>query len=300
MIDMKLLARHLDIDLLRTLVSIADSGSFSAAAERMGRTQSAISLQIKRLEENVGHLLLDRSQGRVEGPTAEGRLLLDYARRILRLNDEAYGCFFPSPVSGQLRVGLPEELMESVFPAVLKKFAESHPQVELSVFCDLSARLIAKGEAGELDLVLAKQVTAHPLVATDAGWKRMRREPLVWLAGGLASEGSVLVNQESLPVGVFQEGCVFRTAALTALAGSGRAWRLAFVGSSYTALRHAVRAGIAVAPLALSLASPGLSVVRSGLPELPDVELIACMGRPGREAARRLLELFEAELWQQP
>ena len=125
--------RNLDMDLLRALVAIADSGSFSAAALRLGRTQSAISLQIKRLEEAVGQSLLERSQGRVVGPTAEGRVVIDYSRRILRLNDEACACFARPNLVGRLRLGLPEELMESVFPRVLAEFTRDYPRVELSV-----------------------------------------------------------------------------------------------------------------------------------------------------------------------
>jgi molybdate transport repressor ModE-like protein len=290
---MQAVMRNLDMDLLRALVAIADSGSFSAAASRLGRTQSAISLQIKRLEEIVGQALLERCQGRVAGPTAEGQVLIEYGRRILRLNDEAYSCFTQPPLIGRLRLGLPEELMESVFPQVLADFSQACPRVDLSVRCDLSIRLAAQAEAGELDLAIAKRV------ADDAGqdrageWRLLRREPLIWLAG----EGSNAIEQRPLPLAVFHEGCVFRMAAIAALASSGTPWRAAFVGSGFTALRLAVASGLAVTPLPRSLATAGLVELRQGLPSLPDAELVACFG-PGEvlPAARRLLELFEERL----
>lgn len=287
---MESVLRNLDMDLLRALVVIADSGGFSAAANRLGRTQSAVSLQIKRLEEAIGQSLLERRQGRVAGPTAEGRVLIDYSRRILRLNDEAWACFARPDLVGRLVLGLPEELMESVFPRVLADFSRDYPRVELSVRCDLSVRLATLAEAGELDLAIAKRMQDEPLGDFDAGWRLLSREPMAWLAG----EGSNAMDRRPLPLAVFHEGCVFRIAAIAALAAQDIPWRVAFVGSSYTALRYAVAAGLAVTPLPRDLLAPGLVEVRAGLPELPASELIARFG-PGEvlPSARRLLALFQ-------
>lgn len=283
--------RNLDMDLLRALVAIADSGSFSTAAAQLGRTQSAISLQIKRLEEAVGQALLVRRQGHVAGPTAEGEVLIEYGRRILRLNDEAYSCFNRPALAGRLRLGLPEELMESIFPSVLAEFSSACPRVELSVRCDLSVRLGALAEAGELDLAIVKRV-ADSTPSQDA-WRVLRREPLVWCGGA----GSVAADHRPLPLALFHEGCVFRMAALATLATEAIPWRTAFVGSSFIALRHAVAAGLAVTPLPRSLANTGLLEIRHGLPKLPDAELVARFG-PGEtlSSARQLLELFEQRM----
>ncbi len=285
--------RTLDMDLLRTLVAIADSGGFSAAAGRLGRTQSAVSLQIKRLEEALGQPLLERRQGRVAGPTAEGRVLLDYSRRILRLNDEAWACFSRPDLGGRLRLGLPEELMESVFPRVLADFSRDYPRVELTVRCDLSARLTVLVEAGELDLAITKRMPGGKETDPSTPWRRLSGDPLVWLAG----EGSNAPDRRPLPLAVFHEGCVFRMAAIAALASAGIPWRAAFVASSYTALRHAVATGLAVTPLPRGLLAPGLVEAGTGLPELPVSELIARFG-PGAvlPSARRLLALFETRL----
>lgn len=285
--------RNLDIDLLRTLVTIADAGGFSSAAARLGRTQSAVSLQIKRLEDAVGQPLLQRSHGRVNGPTAEGSMLIDYGRRILRLNDEAYSCFTRPDFSGRLRIGLPEEVMESAFPAVLAEFSAACPRVELSVRCDLSSRLIDLAETGELDLALARRIAAAGEPASRHGWRVLRREPLVWVTG----EGSNAIDRRPLPIGVFHEGCVLRTAAIAALAGAQIPWRAAFIGSSFSALRHAVVSGIAIAPLPRSSLAPGLLEVRDVLPALPEVETIIGFG-PGEvlSAARQLERILDARL----
>ena len=277
------------MDLLRGLVAIADSGSFSAAALQLGRTQSALSLQVKRLEDVLGHTLLDRSHGRMLGPTEEGRMLIDYARRILRLNDEAYSCFAQPGLAGKLRVGVPEELMEGVFPDVMAAFGRACPRVELSLRCDISARLAAAVEAGELDLALVKRVGE-----SGAPGEVLRREPMVWFVG----EGSDAHRRRPLPVAVFHEGCVFRVAALAALAKAEIPWQLSYVGNGFTGIRHAVAAGLAVTPLPRSLAGPGLVEVRPNLPELPMAELLTCW--PAGEAspaARRLVALIQERLW---
>lgn len=285
--------RHLDTELLRALAAIADCGSFSAAAAQLGRSQSAISLQIKRLEDAVGQTLLERSQGRVIGPTAEGGVLLDYARRILRLNDEAYSCFSQQPLAGRLRLGLPEELMEQVFPLVHGEFSRDYPRIELSVRCDLSARLAALLDAGELDLAIAKRVIGSGWNADnkDDDWQLLRREPAIWC-------GSRSVTQRPLPLAVFHEGCAFRMAAIAALATQGIPWRTAFVGNSFVTLRQAVAAGLAITALPRSLAL-GLPEWQGEeeLPPLPEVELVARLG-PGEvaPAARRLLQMFAARL----
>lgn len=293
MLAMEPTFRNLDIDLLRTLITITDTGSFSGAAARLGRTQSAVSLQVKRLEETVGNALLLRSHGRVAGPTAEGLLLIDYGRRILRLNDEAYSCFARPEFSGRLRVGLPEEVMEVAFSKVQADFSAACPRVELSVRCDLSVRLVELVETGELDLALARRLGNLGEADVPPGWRVIRREPLVWATG----EGSLAIDQSPLPVGIFHEGCVLRTAAIAALAAARIPWRPAFVGSSFSTLRHAVVSGIAVTPLPKSVLLPGMVEVKGLLPELPAVETMIGFA-PGEalSVARQFEQIVEKQL----
>ena len=285
--------RNLDIDLLRTLITIADTGSFSDAAARLGRTQSAVSLQVKRLEEVIGNALLLRSHGRLVGPTAEGLLLIDYGRRILRLNDEAYSCFARPEFFGRLRVGLPEEIMETAFSKVQATFSAACPRVELSVRCDLSVRLIEQVEKGELDLALARRLSTVSAADVPQGWRVMRSEPLVWATG----EGSIAIDQSPLPIGVFHEGCVLRTAALAALAAAHIPWRPAFIGSSFSTLRHAVVSGLVVTPLPKSVLLPGMVEVKGLLPELPVIETIIGFA-PGEalSVARQFEQIIEKQL----
>lgn len=281
--------RHLDLEALRALTAIADTGSFSAAAQQLGRTQSAVSLQIKRLEETLGQMLLRRVQGRVDGATAEGQVLLGYAREMLRLNDEACASIAPDAAAGTLRVGLSEELMESVFPAAMARFRVLYPRMRLLVRADLAARLHDALAGGELDLIVFKHCGAPPRHATTL-WQ----EPLLWVAG----EAWAVGWQAALPVplALFGENCAFRVAATAALAKAGREWLLAYTGSSLAGLRHAVRCGLGLTVLPRSLLRPGLCAVERGLPVLPEARILAASAGDPHPAGARLLALIGEEI----
>lgn len=208
-----MLKRHLDLEALRALVAIADTASFSTAAGQLGRTQSAVSLQIKRLEEMLGQTLLRRVQGRVDGATVEGLALIAYARQILRLNDEAYSCVSQNTAAGSLRVGLPEELMESVFPAAMPRFQALYPRMRLRLQADSSAQLQAALGRAELDLIVFKHCAETAPPSTSLLWQ----EPLVWMAG----EAHARQRPSPLPLALFGENCAFRLAATGALAQAG-------------------------------------------------------------------------------
>jgi DNA-binding transcriptional LysR family regulator len=288
--------RNFDMDLLRALVAVVDQQSFSLAAQRLGRTQSAISLQIKRLEELAGRQLLHRVQGRVEGPTADGRVLVDYARRILRLNDEAYDCFDERQGPGQLRIGLPEELMESGFPQVLMAMRSLYPRLELYLRCDLSITLQQAVDNGELELAVFKRVRGNENAPLNGNERVLWHEPLVWMC----SERDSPEERRPLPLGLYQDGCVFRAAALATLARHGLPWQIVFSGHSYTGLRHAVTAGLAVTPQPRRLLAPGMRIVHD-LPALPDMEIAVKFAKGDiLPAALRLTDLLQEHLWAEP
>lgn len=281
--------RHLDIEALRALVAIADTLSFSVAALQLGRTQSAVSLQIKRLEDILGQKLLRRVQGRVDGATDEGRVLISYGREILRLNDEAYASVAEDAAVGSLRIGLPEELMESVFPAAMARFQGFYPRVRLSVRADASANLRPLLENGELDLILFKHCEGQAAINTMTVWQ----EPLVWMAG----EAYATTLPTPLPMALFGENCCFRIAATAALAKAGRAWQLNYTGSSITGLRHAVCCGLGIAVLPQSLLVPGMVVIGTGLPPLPEARIAAAFAAGATHpAAERFVALIGEEI----
>ncbi|MDO8959150.1 MAG: LysR substrate-binding domain-containing protein [Rhodocyclaceae bacterium] len=281
--------RNLDMEALRALVAIADTASFSTAALQLGRTQSAISLQIKRLEAMLGQTLLRRVQGRVDGATAEGRAFISYARQILRLNDEAYSAVAEDTAAGTLRVGLPEELMESVFPAAMSRYQALYPRMRLRLQSDVSANLRQGLDSGELDLILFKHCDRSVPASASSVWQ----EPLVWMAG----EAYAADLPTPVPLALFGENCAFRIAATGALAKAGLAWQLTYSGSSTTGLRHAVRCGLGITALPGSLLIPGMVVVEAGLPGLPNAR-IAARHAPGEvhPAADRFVALLGEEI----
>ncbi len=287
--------RSLDLDGLRALVAIVDHGGFSAAAERLGRTQSAVSLQLKRLEHSLGQILLQRVQGRVDGPTAEGLALLAYARQLLRLNDEACAALSCRTGVGSLRIGLPEELMESVFAAALAAFRARYPLLRLSLQADPAAVVRAALGEGRLDLAVYKACGS----TVPAGVRVLRDEPLCWVAGE-AYRDSLTLSDGALPLALFGENCVFRLAASAALAQAGCPWREHYRGSSLTGLRHALRHGLGLGLLPRSLLGAGLCEIQHcaglALPPLPRTQLLAETGPGAGEAGTAWIEALAAVL----
>ncbi len=264
----------LDMELLRAFVVVSETGSFTRAAQRLGRVQSAVSMQIKRLEAATGRVLFTRGHRRVE-LAPDGEILLGYARRILGLSEQALAELGQSAQVGAVRLGTADTA--AVFlPGVLGRFAQACPGVQMEVTCDRSWHLLDALEAGELDLALATQACGR-----DSG-QAIRREPLVWAtaAGHLAHE------EKPLPLALFSQGCAYRQAAMVALDGAGRAWRNAYNSVNLEGVRAAVRAGIAVAVLPQSTLEPGMRVlgVAEGFPLLPDYEIMLYR-RPGEENA---------------
>ena len=190
-------APNLDLDLLRCFVTISEVGSFTRAGDRLGRTQSTISLQVKRLEEQLGRTLFARTP-RSLSLTDDGKRLLGPARQLLRLNDAAIAELFEPDMAGRVRLGVPEDFATAHLPAVLSAFTKAHPLVELEVTCDLTLNLLDKFHAGAFDFVLVKREPSAPLEGV-----RVWREPLVWVAG----RGHRPELDETLPLGLFNEGC---------------------------------------------------------------------------------------------
>lgn len=275
--------RNLDIDLLRTFATIADAGNFTRAAERLGRAQSTISLQMKRLEETLGRTLLERNAHMVR-VTGDGEALLAYARRILALNDEAVARMFEPELEGLVRLGTPEDFATTHLPAVLSAFARSHPRVALEVTTDLTLNLLERFHGGEFDLVLVKREPLGPMQGM-----RVWREPLVWAALDHAASGPA----DALPLVVSPHPCVYRKRALAALDQCGRRWRIAYTSTSLAGAQAAVRAGLGVTVLPRDMVPPGLVTLgaEDGLPLLDDTE-IALIEAPGTRStpARRLTE----------
>ncbi|MBV8652237.1 MAG: LysR family transcriptional regulator [Alphaproteobacteria bacterium] len=277
----------LDAELLRAFVAVVDHRGFTSAARSLNRTQSAVSMQIKRLEAATAAPLFERA-GRAVRLTRSGEALLGYARRILDLNDEALRRIDGARLAGTVRLGVIDDYACFVLPAVLARFAEQHPDVYVEVHTGLTDHLLAQ-LGDRLDLVLGMQ---------PAGLGRgevLRRDPPVW-AG---PKGQATHRRDPLPLALYPQGCLFRDWALRALDAAGRRWRLAYMSPSRAAVEAAAAAGLAVTVVKASLLPAGLRRLGAadGFPPLPEAEITLhrAPGHPLR-AATALGDFVRAEL----
>lgn len=267
----------LELDLLRSLVAIAEGGNFSTAADTLRRAPSAVSMQVKRMEELIGRPLF-RRDSRSVSLTRDGELLLEHARRLLALNREVVSRFVTSSLSGEVRLGAPDDVAERFMPGMLRRFADDHPSVTVKVTIDHSDRMIEAVDASELDLTI---VTAEAGIRNDPGAEIIYREPLVWAM----MRGGVAIERAPLPVSVWEPSCLWRTEALAALEDQERAYEIVFESAHTTGQRAAVLADLAVAQLPVSALTGDIVEVpkRHGLPTLPSYALSLYMRRDPSE-----------------
>jgi len=261
----------LDIDTLRSLIAIVDLKSFSRAAERLGRSQSAISLQIARLEGLVGHPVLQRARGRVIGPTERGAALVAHARQIVELNEQAVAVMRRPAAGERIRLGIPADFLERDFSATLGEIRARYPQAQLSLRTDVSARLAADVGHGRLDLAFFKRAPSNEAGAA-IGFEPIIFEQLAWFGDAAAA-----LRDGPIPLVAFAEGCAYRDEALRSLRCAELNWTIACEAQSLAALIGAVNAGLGYAALPLRLgARRQLSRAErhaNHLPELNAVEL---------------------------
>ena len=243
----------LELDVLRSFAAVADTGSFTAAAGRVARTQSAVSMQIKRLEEVLGRRVLERTS-RSLALTGEGELLLDYARRMLALNDESLRRLARPNVSGRARLGVTEYFVPNELPRLLARFAAAHPGVQLEVRMGLSRDLRAELDASKLDAAIVRLDGSRG--DADVLW----REPQVWTA----AEALDLDGAGAVPLVALPPGCVLREFAMETMRKQKREWRLAYTGSSMASVQAAVLAGLGVSIVAKSSVLRGMRVLPRG------------------------------------
>ncbi|MCA0202063.1 MAG: LysR family transcriptional regulator [Proteobacteria bacterium] len=281
-------SENLELGLLRTFVTVVDAGSFSVAATRLLRGQPAISLQVKRLEDQLGKTLLQRSPRQIS-LTPDGETLLQYARRMLSLNDEAIDQMKEPEVSGVVRLGAPEDFATSHLPKVLGAFARSHPRVTIEMTCELTLQVLSRFRKGGLDLALVKRERSSSVKGTSV-W----REPLVWVA----ADSSVALSGP-VPLVVSPSPCLYRKRATDTLSRAGRKWRIAYTCASLAGAHAAVRAGLGVAVLPKEMVPQDLLILdaeRSSLPQLADTEMALLHPSKLTAAAAKLKEHIIREL----
>lgn len=250
---------NLDIELLQTLAAIADTGSFAGAARSVHRTQSAVSMQMKRLEEIVGQALFEK-QGRRAVITMQGQNLLLYARRILNLQDEAIATFRSPEILGEVRLGVCDDYVMNFMPPILASYAQQYPNVHVRLDSQTSGRLIALTAQSDLDFCLVN------ISQNDIEYEKLRSEPLVWVT----SKQHLTHEQNPLPL-ASESHCPWGKWAQQALDHAGIQYRLAYSTFNIGAIVAVIEAGLAVSVVPLNSVLPGMRVLTEsdGFPELP-------------------------------
>ncbi|EJO28710.1 LysR substrate-binding domain-containing protein [Achromobacter marplatensis] len=258
-----------DLDVLRSFVAGVDLGSFGRAADRLGRSTSAVSAQLKKLEEQAGVPLL-RKEGRGLALTEAGETMLAYARRLLALNDQASRAVRGAELEGRVRLGLQEDFGETLLPQVLGQFARAHPKVRIEARVARNADLLERIALAQLDLALAWDHDARLPHA-----ERLLELPMCWI-GPAAPAASVFTDDGDVPLVAFEAPCLFRDCATEALDRANLSWRAAFTSPSLAGLWAAATAGLGVAvrtPLGLPATVRTLAPGEQGLPALPSISL---------------------------
>lgn len=279
--------RNLELDLLRSFVAVADLGSISAASRRVGRTQSAVSLQMDRLAEALGFPLLER-KGRGVILTPKGEAFLDDARRLLDLNDQVLTQHVHGAFAQPLRLGFVQDVGERALERIFSRLATGFPQAPVTVRVCSTTTIVDQLRAEELDLGVGFRAE------TDLPSKLILREPMLWIA----SRHLRIDRDDPVPLVLFEHPCICRSAALAALSAIGRSFRVAFTSPSLPGLMAAVGAGMGVTVRSSRSLRPDLMVVGDlGTAPLPDMDF-TLYGRPGvRPAAlRKVEEILEEEL----
>ncbi len=253
----------LELDLLKTLVAIAETGNFSTAAASVLRTPSAVSMQVKRIEDMLGRPIFVRDSRSVT-LTADGAVLLEHARRLLALNREMVARFIEPDLAGDVRMGAPDDVAERFLPGMLRRFDETHPCVSVTVVVDTTDRMMEMVRNRQLDMTI---VTGDGGFQGTEDTELLLRQKLVWAA----LKGGVAAERTPLPVSVWEDGCVWRDAGIKGLEKRGIPYRIAFESAHIAGQRAAILADLAIAPIPVSTLTEEIVAARPelALPDLP-------------------------------
>jgi DNA-binding transcriptional LysR family regulator len=269
---------NLQTDYLRTFIALAETKGFTKAGLQVNRSQSAVSMQIKRLEDEIGKKLFERI-GKTVKLTTEGNVLIKYAMRIVKEHDDAIRALSKPDLEGFVRFGSPEHYTVGVLPKLLARFAAAYPDVMVEMRCENSDIIKEAVDKGDLDIGICTQISE--------GGQVISHDPVVWVA----DKNFILQKHKTLSIAVFDEGCIFRTWAIEALEKSGMDYRIVYVSQSISGLLEAVRAGFAIAPVVRSNVPSDLKIVglENGLPVLPVSNIVL---HKTKQSASEIIECF--------
>ena len=277
------MTRNIDLAALRTFIAVAELGGLTRAAAQLNLTQSAVSLQLKRLEQSFDLPLMHRSPRGVT-LTSQGEQLLCHARRLIALNDETWRQMTSTAMSGEVQFGVPEDLLYPNAPLAMRAFSEAYPDAAVRLHSTLTGVLKEQFYEGALDVVLATEPELHP------GGETLRREPLAWMGGA----GGEAWRRKPLPLGTVDR-CMFTKPAIETLNAARLDWKLELDSVSTQAIEASMRADMVVHLQMRSTIAPPFEEINHGgaLPKLPDflINLYVTKG-PRRRMAERLGEIL--------
>jgi DNA-binding transcriptional LysR family regulator len=276
----------LPTDVLRTFVTASDTGNYTDTAAIIHRTQSAVTMQIKRLEELVGCSLFQRN-GRKMTLTTEGQSLLSYARRIIHINDEAVSAIRRPELSGRVRLGAPDDYAERLLPLLLSRFAKTHPLVQVEVSCRSDKSMLQLLDSGNLDLLV------HSTSEMPKRGEIICRDQLVWAT----SSKHLAHEQNPLPLAVYDCDCIYRDWAIKSLEGVNRNYRIAYSSPSTTGILAAVKSGLAITVAGRGALPVDFKVLGKddNFPELPSIVLTLIRSNNQPSQAAEALAAYVAE-----
>lgn len=255
--------RNMDLTALRAFVAVADAGGVTKASGFLNLTQSAVSMQLKRLEEMLGVALFDRSARRLD-LTGEGEQMLGYARRMLELNDEALGRLTGPDFEGELKFGVPHDIVYPAIPQVLQRFNAEFPRVKVQLISSYTAKLQQMFDRGEVDVILTTEMEVDP------GGETLQERPLIWVG----ANGGQMWRQRPLRL-AFEHACIFRQGVQRALDKVGIPWEMAVETDSTRTVEASVSADLAVHACVEGTEPPYLEAITHGgaLPPLPQISI---------------------------
>jgi DNA-binding transcriptional LysR family regulator len=264
--------RNIDTSLLRSFVAVAETGSMTTAARQLHLTQAAVSQQIKRLEELFDRPLFDRDLRKLT-LTSSGGMLLAKAPRLLAMNDEIWATMTAPDFAGEVRLGVPHDIISPYIPPILKSFDKAWPDVRVYIVAGVTVELQEQLKNGAVDLCLTTEQSPQK------GGEKLLREPLVWVG---APNGTAYLR-DPLPVALGDQGCIFRNAVLERLAKAGRNWRSVCETSAMQPLYVSVEADLGVTALLASSVPANLAILgpNGDLPKLPDFHICLYLPRAG-------------------
>lgn len=276
---------NLDIELLRTFVAVVEHGSFAGAAQSVLRTQSAVTQQMQRLEAQLGKVLFNRV-GRGKQLSADGVKVLEYARRLLAVNDEACAALSGSALSGEVRLGAPHDVTDTILPNLLSHFSAKFPELKISIHIGRSPHLLQALRQGEIDLTVAGSE------APELRYLTLRTSPIVWMCAASFHYDAA----QPLPLIVADDSSYFRRVAIESLERMGIPWRITYTSPTVVGVRAAVRAGLGVTARTVEMLGNDLRVLgdAAALPRLPDVSFRLYLSSHSTNGlARRLFDSLE-------